>query len=346
MSDPLSEVLSLVDARCVITGGIRGRGRWGLRFRPDVVKLEAVAEGACWVVVGDAAPVRLEAGDAFVLRGSEPVVLGSDPHVRPVDADDLRPTADGGVLELGHGEVGVTLVGGHVALDPAATGLFRAALPPLVHARASSPESHELRRLLDLIVQERADDLPGSGFAADQHAQLLLLRVLRAGLRDGELDHPGWLRLVTDPELRDAVERMHADPGRDWHLAELADAVGMSRSHFAHRFRAVAGQPPLTYLTHWRMRLAEHALRHSGATVAELAARLGYASESSFSHAFTRVSGTSPSGYRQAARAGRSGEDRARVAAVAEEAASPAPSPAAASPAPAAAAVSRAPVAP
>ena len=73
----------------------------------------------------------------------------------------------------------------------------------------------------------------------------------------------------------------------------------MSRSHFSHRFRTVAGQPPLTYLAHWRVQLAQHALRTSQTSVATLADRLGYASESSFSHAFTRITGTSPTQYRR-----------------------------------------------
>jgi AraC-like DNA-binding protein len=95
---------------------------------------------------------------------------------------------------------------------------------------------------------------------------------------------------------------MQADPGRTWGLADLATAAGMSRSHFAHRFREVSGQPPLTYLSHWRVRLAERALRETDTTVAALAERLGYASESSFSHAFTRIAGVSPSRYRRRGR--------------------------------------------
>jgi AraC-like DNA-binding protein len=85
----------------------------------------------------------------------------------------------------------------------------------------------------------------------------------------------------------------------------------MSRSHFAHRFREVSGLPPLTYLAHWRVRLAERALRTSDTTVAALAERLGYASESSFSHAFTRVAGVSPARYRRESAAGRPAAERA-----------------------------------
>jgi AraC-like DNA-binding protein len=75
----------------------------------------------------------------------------------------------------------------------------------------------------------------------------------------------------------------------------------MSRSHFAERFRLLAGQTPLAHLSQWRVRLAERALRESDTTVAALGERLGYASESSFSHAFRRVAGMSPSQYRRTA---------------------------------------------
>lgn len=79
----------------------------------------------------------------------------------------------------------------------------------------------------------------------------------------------------------------------------------MSRSTFAARFRAAAGQPPFAYLTRWRMRLAERALREEDTTIAALAAQLGYASESSFSHAFQRITGTTPGRYRRTADAAR-----------------------------------------
>ena len=123
--------------------------------------------------------------------------------------------------------------------------------------------------------------------------------VLRIALNAEADAGPGWLGLLTDAQLRPAVALMHADPGRSWRLSELADSAALSRSHFTERFRAVSGQPPLTYLSHLRVRMAQHALRTSDVTVAGLADRLGYASESSFSHAFTRVAGTSSSRYRQ-----------------------------------------------
>ncbi|WP_432840921.1 AraC family transcriptional regulator [Dactylosporangium sp. CA-092794] len=300
-TDPLSELLALVDARCVITGGLRAGGEWALRSEPEAeVKLDAVLRGSCWLVVAGRPPVRLVAGDVVVLNRAGPVVLCSAPGVRAVEA--ARIPAPGGepLRRLGSG-ADVTIIGGHVALDPAAAELFTSALPAVIHARAAGAEAAELRRLLKRIMEETAGARPGAGFARDQHAQLLLLEVLRIGLRQETLLQPGWLRLLADARLRPAVSLMHAEPARAWGLADLAAAAGMSRSHFAHRFRAVSGQTPLAYLAQWRVRLAERALRESDTTVAALAQRLGYASESSFSHAFTRVAGMSPSRYRRTA---------------------------------------------
>ncbi|GGM39973.1 AraC family transcriptional regulator [Promicromonospora citrea] len=301
--DPLSEILALADARCVVTGELRAGGAWSVRFPTDApVKLDAVVRGSCWLVADDEPPLHLTAGDAVVLNGVRTMVLTSDPALRPVEAPGAEPGADA-VVRYGDGDDAAVL-GGHVELDPASAGLFTAVLPRVLRTGADSTEAGEIRRLLERVSGELTDDRPGAAFAADQHAQLLLLHVLRAGLGSDALDRPGWLRLLADPVLRPAVVLMHAEPGRGWGLAELAAAVGMSRSHFAHRFRAVAGEPPLTYLARWRIRLARRALRDTTTTVAALATRLGYASESSFSHAFTRAVGVSPSRYRRTARPG------------------------------------------
>jgi AraC-like DNA-binding protein len=112
----------------------------------------------------------------------------------------------------------------------------------------------------------------------------------------------GWLRLLTDQRLAPAVRSMHADPARAWHLTGLARSATTSRTAFAARFTAAAGMPPLTYLQHWRIRLAQQALRTEDTSVAALAAALGYTSESAFSTAFKRRTGMAPRAYRSALR--------------------------------------------
>lgn len=112
----------------------------------------------------------------------------------------------------------------------------------------------------------------------------------------------GWLRLLTDAPLAPALRLIHEQPGKRWGLAELARAANMSRTSFAERFRAVAGAPPLTYLSRWRMVLAQRALRDPDIRVGALAAQLGYGSESAFSTAFKREVGESPLHYRRRSR--------------------------------------------
>jgi AraC-like DNA-binding protein len=98
---------------------------------------------------------------------------------------------------------------------------------------------------------------------------------------------------------------MHGDVARRWTVERLAEAVGLSRSTFAARFREIVGVPPLHYLLQWRMRLARNALSNNGKTITSVAFSLGYDSESAFSNTFKRVVGHSPSEYRQlAVRAG------------------------------------------
>ncbi len=297
--DSISQLLSLVDARCIVTGGLRAGGDWAYRSPvQDAIKLDAVIEGSCWLVIDRQPPARLASGDAVILNGVRSVVLCSDPALAPTATEALPDRGGEFFAQVGaSSDVGV--IGGHIELDPASAGLFASALPDALHATADDAEAGEIRRLLERIVKETADGRPGASFAADHHAQLLLLHVLRAGLDPDAIPRPGWLRLLMDPELRPAAALLHNDPARAWGLHELAATAGMSRSHFAHRFREASGQPPLTYLTHWRIQLARQALRTSHTTVAALAARLGYASESSFTHAFTRVVGISPTRYRR-----------------------------------------------
>jgi AraC-like DNA-binding protein len=177
--------------------------------------------------------------------------------------------------------------------------LLAAGLPPVVHVRASAAEATHLRDTLERIWEEATARRVGAEFAINQHAQLLVLSVLRAHLAAaGELP-TGWLRLLADDQLRPAVSLMHAQPGRQWRLDDLARAAAMSRTTFAERFRGVAGVPPLTYLSAWRMRLAQRALRDGDVRVGPLAVELGYTSESAFSTAFKREVGMSPLRYRE-----------------------------------------------
>ncbi len=186
---------------------------------------------------------------------------------------------------------GCVVLAGKVTLHPSSAALLTDVLPPMILVRASSPRAASLQWILKEILDERTSTVPGSSVASAQLAQLLFTQLLRAHL--GSLDEapPGWLRAIGDERILRALRLMHDEPARAWRLSELAQAAAMSRTRFAVLFSAVAGVAPITYLTEWRMRLAQRHLRDDDTSLASLSSSLGYASESAFSSAFKRVTG-------------------------------------------------------
>jgi AraC-like DNA-binding protein len=296
-------VLSLVKAKTVLSAGLRTGGDWSLRFPPpDGIKFNAVAEGACWLLMDGLAPVRLETGDVFLMTGQLPFVIASDLTLPPVDGIAVFRTAVNGFARYGDGD-DVLMVAGRVMLDPRSSAVLLDALPPLIHVRAAAVEAATLRWLLDQMIGELTAERHGASLAIDQLAQLMFVQILRAHLAGSGDLASGWLRALGDPRLAPAMQLMHGNPARSWKLGELAQAVAMSRSSFALRFKSVVGVAPLAYLLNWRMRLAERALRDGDAPLASVAQSLGYSSESAFSNAFKRTTGSAPKRYRSSSRA-------------------------------------------
>ncbi|CAN7666608.1 AraC family transcriptional regulator [Caballeronia sp. LjRoot34] len=301
-SDPFSDVLTLVNARSVVSGGFRAGGDWAIRFPPpDRVKFFIAARGTCWLSIDGESPIRFSEGDTFLLTASRGFSLASDPAVPALDAVALYGDDGNRILNLGKGD-NFFFLGGHVRLDSAGGALLIDNLPPVIHLRGGGAEGDAIRWLVDQLVGEHGMNRPGSQFAATQLAQLVFLHVLRAYLASVDRMTSGRLRAISDPRIEPAIRLMHADPARAWHLTELAKACAMSRTVFASYFKTVAGVAPLTYLTQWRMNLAERALRESNAPLSEVSDMLGYSSESAFSVAFKRVTGKAPKRYRSAVR--------------------------------------------
>lgn len=132
----------------------------------------------------------------------------------------------------------------------------------------------------------------------DRLLDLVLVLALRAWCaRPGA--RPAWYRALADSAIGDALRLLHEDPAHRWTVAALAAKVGMSRAAFAARITSLVGQPPLTYLTGWRMTLAADLLRDTEATVVAVAREVGYEDAFAFSVAFKRARGVSPSIWRR-----------------------------------------------
>ena len=298
MSDPLSQVIALLQPCGVSSKLISGAGRWGVRYGDyGAPSFCTVIEGSCRLAVEGQEPVTLQAGDfvlmpatpGFVLSGFEPITPGYvDPKATPPLADEVR-----------HGdpdaEPDVRLLGGYFLFGSPDTSLLVSMLPTLVHLR----DAERLSLLVRLVAEESGSDQPGRDMVLERLVEILLIEALRMTQRDGA--PPGLLRGLSDRKLAEAMRRMHADPARPWTVEQLARDAAMSRSAFFERFTGAVGVPPMEYLLAWRMALAKDLLRRRDVPLAEVAERVGYGSASTFSTAFSRHVGQPPGRYARAA---------------------------------------------
>jgi AraC-like DNA-binding protein len=137
----------------------------------------------------------------------------------------------------------------------------------------------------------------------DRLLDLLLIAVLRAWFARPDADAPGWYRAYSDPVVGKALRLIHDDPAHQWTVADLAAEAGVSRAAFARRFTELVGEPPMAFLTDWRLSLAADLLLEPDATIGSVAYQVGYATPYALSTAFKRVRGVSPRQHRLAAAA-------------------------------------------
>lgn len=194
------------------------------------------------------------------------------------------------------------LLCGAYRLDRGQTHPFLRTLPDVVHLSGSSSQ-HDLNAAIDLLTAELANSRPGAGSALPALMDLLLTYLLRAWLVDEAARHParGWPAALTDPLLVAALNHIHNDPARRWTVRDLGAAVGMSKTAFARKFTTLVGQPPLSYLTWWRLNTGARLLRDTDAPLAAIARQVGYTSEFAFANAFRREFGLAPGRFRHTA---------------------------------------------
>ncbi|WP_437690779.1 cupin domain-containing protein [Sorangium sp. So ce176] len=297
MSDPLSEVIALLQPRAVFSKRISGAGRWGVRYsdfgQPSFC---AVLEGSCRLAVDGERAVTLEAGDfvllpatpGFTLSGFEPVRPERiDPKVTLAPTDEVRHGTRGGRPD-------VRLLGGYFVFDSPDAALLASLLPALVHVRGVE----RLSVLVRLVGGESKEQRAGRDLVLTRLVEVLLIEALR--LAPGDDAPPGLLRGLADARLAPAIRKMHGQLERPWTVAELAKTAALSRSAFFDRFNRAVGLPPMEYLLAWRMAVARDLLRRHDVGIAEVAERVGYGSASTFSTAFSRHVGQPPGRYARA----------------------------------------------
>jgi AraC-like DNA-binding protein len=301
--DVLTDLLSRARARGAVFAHSTLRAPWGLEFEDHTpLSVHAVLEGELHVAVAGAPGARCLQGDLVLVRSGEPYRLMHAPRaaVRPLAAlieQGRVPGQEGRYALGGGGEATVLLCGAYSFEGGLCDGLL-GALPPLIVLRGAAVEP-SLRSALGLLADEVGRGGAGQQAVLDRLLDLILVYALRTWFHRDDAGAPPWFCALDDPPVGAALRAMHADPARAWTVEALAAEAGLSRAAFARRFGARVGEPPLAYLTRWRMTLAADALLAPGATVASVAPEVGYASGFAFAAAFKRHHGVPPGRWRR-----------------------------------------------
>jgi AraC-like DNA-binding protein len=294
MSDPLTQVVQLLQPRAVFANPISGKGSWSVRFseygKPSFC---IVLEGRCQLAVDGHEAIGIAAGDFVLLPTTPAFTLSSDEPALPVHVDPHATARDRRERRYGNprGKPDMRSLGGAFLFDAADPALLVSLLPRVLHVRGS----RRLARLVGMVGEEEDERLPGHEFMLSRLVSMMLVEAMRATTAEGA--PPGLLRGLGDDRLAAALVRLHAQVDHDWTIAELAAEAALSRSAFFDRFTRTVGVAPMAYLLAWRMALAKELLRRDGLGVSAVAERVGYASTSTFSTAFSRHVGQSPSRY-------------------------------------------------
>jgi len=314
--DALSDVLRAVRLTGAIFFDIHAAEPWVAetppgpsiigRMFPDaehLVSYHVITGGSCWAALLGEPPVQLRAGDIIVFPHGDAHVLSSTPGMREkLDIARYRRPGEG----EGHLPFSMTMgdaaaesthfVCGFLGCDARPFNPLLAALPRVI--RVSDPADGPLGAYIRFAQAEAKHRRIGGESVLSRLSELMFVDVVRRYLETLPADRTGWLAGLRDRFIGRALTALHRNPGKDWSLESLAREVGLSRSALAERFTQFVGQPPMQYLTNWRMQVAANHLLSTTDNVAVIANRVGYDSEAAFSRAFKKAVGAPPSEWR------------------------------------------------
>jgi AraC-like DNA-binding protein len=332
--DTLSDLLRTVRLRGAVFYYIEGLSPWVAEAPPAVeiipaimpgvehlIEFHGLAQGSCWAALAGESPIRMSAGDLVLFPQGDGHVMSSAPGLRAREAArDIffapRPpqlpfaldmhTPDVTTVRLdGGGLDRAKVVCGFLGLDARPFNPLLAALPRVLHVPGSvlGPDAW-VTTFLRAAVAESSVKRPGGEAVLERMSEMLFVEVLRRYVDSLPAEQTGWLAGLRDAHVGRALSLLHERPAEAWTLEGLAGEAGLSRSSLHERFVHFIGQPPMQYLTSWRMQLAAGRLRDTDAKVLNVALDVGYESEAAFSRAFKRVVGVSPGAWRRERRTG------------------------------------------
>jgi len=279
-----------------------------------LVLYHLVIEGGAVVELPDAEVIELQPGDVVIFpHGDAHHISSGKGSMRPpfpdyginakVKSRDLSP------LQAGGGGVISRFVCGYMTCDPYLCRPILGGLPPVLKVNIRADRSgHWLESSILHLVEEAASGRVGSEAMLAKLSEALFVDTLRRYVAGLPQQQTGWLAGTRDPVVGKSLRLMHGRVAHPWTIADLANEVGISRSALVERFTRYLSEPPMTYLTRWRLQLAKRSLEKTPRGVAEIAADIGYESEAAFNRAFKREFGLPPGRYRSEHKTGNTAE--------------------------------------
>ena len=317
--DALSDVLKSVHLEGAVFLNAEFTAPWCIRAKfglesvktqltgaDHVVFFHYLTEGRCKVRLDDdSSTIDAFAGDLVLFLNEDRHLLGSDLRLMPVEASHLIEadgTANDDLIRLRHGGGGeaTRFVCGYLACSRNLCRPLLEALPRFLRIPVGDgPAGTLLRELLRAGVSESLSCRPGAESVLAKLSELMFVEAMRRYVEDLPPEGRGWLAGVRDPQVGRTLALLHADPGRQWNVEDLARKVALSRSALAERFATLVGEPPMKYLKRWRLALAAQSLRGGNQAIGLVAEHSGYDSEAAFNRAFKSEFGLPPATWRR-----------------------------------------------
>lgn len=303
--DLLDDILRLVEARPAFSSRFTaGREPWRVDFTAtsEPLKFSAISHGTCLLRVGHEEPRVLAEGDCFLLSRPVDFTLASDLTAAATPASEAFDAVGGSAHVGGSGaEPTFSAIGGSFTFGGPASRLLQS-LPDVVVLTRDDAAASGLPTALQMIDFELRTGGPGWRAVAQHLGMVLLVHSIRRHIEQADELPASWLLGMADPVVAAALTAIHREPAFPWTVAELARQANVSRSTMAQKFRTTVGTGPIDYLVDWRMDLAERQLAATGDNISMISRRVGYSSESTFSTAFKRLKGYTPSEARRRSR--------------------------------------------
>ena len=325
--DVLSEVLKVVRLDGAVFYNAEFSSPWSFRSPPSralapylapsaghVIIYHLLIEGRGFARLEGGERIPLEAGDIVIFPHGDAHVVENGPRITAVDSDPelLRIFSQGlKTSRMGGGGEVTRFVCGYMACEPRLAQSLLGGLPPVFKVNIRNDDAGRwLESSIRFSVGQAGASLPGGEAVLAKLSEALFVETLRRYIALLPEQQTGWLAGARDPEVGNALALMHRNPARPWTIADLARETGISRSVLAERFRHYLGEPPMSYLTRWRLQLGAHMLKSSSSSVLQIAAEVGYESEAAFNRAFKREFGLPPARFRKQSKSSRAGAAR------------------------------------